>query len=182
MKTCKLCGAKIPVWVLIGDRVRNVNNRSYCFDCSPFGRHNTRTLAGEQDLRKKSSPESSTKVCNRCGVEKLAEEFYFHKKNKRHYSECIKCFNVRSTTQQRKRKVQAVEYKGGRCKRCGYQGHVAAFDFHHLDRKKKSFEIGLFKNRSFDRLKEELDKCILLCANCHREIEALGDQADLSFK
>ncbi len=181
VKTCKRCGGKIPVWVLIGDRVRNINNRSYCLDCSPFGQHNTRTLAGEQDLRKKQTPESSSRVCTSCGVEKPMEEFYFNSSKNRHHYECRTCFNGRSKEQQRKRKMEAVLYKGGKCVRCGYQGHLAVFDFHHLDRSKKSFEIGMFKNRSFAKIKSELDKCVLLCANCHRELEALGDDADWSF-
>jgi len=108
-------------------------------------------------------------------VEKSVGDFYAS------HSECRTCFNKRSTELQRKRKIQAVEYKGGRCMRCGYQGHMAAFDFHHIDRKSENFEIGTFKNRSFENIKEELDKCVLLCANCHRELEFLGDKADWSF-
>src|SRR3954452_25177078 len=98
MKTCKRCGAKIPVWVRIGDRLHNFNSRSYCLDCSPFGQHNTRNLIDE-DLRKslKGMPESGRKVCARCGVEKTVDEFYVHGKNQRLYPECRKCFNNRST-------------------------------------------------------------------------------------
>jgi hypothetical protein len=121
------------------------------------------------------------KTCTRCGNEKPIEEFYFNSTKKRHHYECRGCFNKRSKELHRKRKAEAVEYKGGRCVRCGYQGNSAVFDFHHLDRKRKSFEIGTCKNRSFAKLKDELDKCVLLCSNCHRELEALGEDADWSF-
>lgn len=176
MKTCKKCGSKFSVWLRIGDRVHNLNNRRYCIECSPFGAHNTTKL--ERDKKIPSGDGShppGVKRCTRCGIEKPSVDFYSH------HSECRACFNQRSVELQRKRKIQAVEYKGGKCMRCGYQGHMAVFDFHHLERSSKKFEIGLFKNRSFKNLKDELDKCILLCANCHRELEALGDKADWSF-
>ena len=67
----------------------------------------------------------------------------------------------------------AVEYKGGKCINCGYKKDIAALDFHHVDETKKDFGLsqrGL--TRSWDRIKKELDKCILVCANCHREIHS----------
>lgn len=69
-------------------------------------------------------------------------------------------------------KQKAVEYKGGRCVCCGYDNHVGVLDFHHLDPSTKSFGIGAKGyTRSWERIVQELDKCILVCANCHREIE-----------
>ena len=71
-----------------------------------------------------------------------------------------------------KRKYEAVQSRGGKCERCGYNGNLAALDFHHRDPQTKNFQIDLrsFSNTNLDTLKEELDKCDLLCANCHREI------------
>lgn len=66
-------------------------------------------------------------------------------------------------------KIKLVEYKGGECERCGYKKCIDALDFHHRDPNEKDFTIG-GKSWSFDRLKNEADKCILVCANCHREI------------
>jgi hypothetical protein len=66
---------------------------------------------------------------------------------------------------------KAIEYLGGKCVYCGYDRCSAALDFHHFDEKTKSFGLsqrGL--TRSWERTKEELEKCILLCANCHREL------------
>ena len=73
----------------------------------------------------------------------------------------------------RKIKDMAIEYKGGKCQVCGYDKYVGALDLHHIDGGKKSFGIGdKGYTRSWEITKKELDKCILVCANCHREIEA----------
>jgi len=69
-------------------------------------------------------------------------------------------------------KIKLIEYKGGECEICRYNKEIpAAYDFHHLDPEQKDFNIG-FKGRTYsiDRMKKEVDKCKLLCANCHREI------------
>lgn len=65
-------------------------------------------------------------------------------------------------------KRKAVDYLGGRCTKCGYNGHLAALEFHHLDGKDKDFAIGTAMNRKWESLEKEVDKCILLCSNCHR--------------
>jgi len=71
---------------------------------------------------------------------------------------------------QRKYKQQAVDYKGGKCQNCGYSKYLGALEFHHLDPTQKDFEMSKFtKSPLGDFAKEELNKCILLCANCHRE-------------
>lgn len=73
----------------------------------------------------------------------------------------------------RKIKTLSINYKGGKCQICGYNKFQGALDFHHVDPKQKSFSIGeKGYTRSWDRIKEELNKCILVCATCHREIEA----------
>lgn len=63
------------------------------------------------------------------------------------------------------------EYLGGKCSRCGYDKCLAALDFHHKDPSQKSFNVGSVV-RAFEKVKPELDKCELLCANCHRELHA----------
>jgi len=79
---------------------------------------------------------------------------------------------ITAVSKRRKRlKEMVVEYKGGECTICGYKKYVGAFDLHHIDGKTKTFGLstrGL--TRSWDRIKAEADKCILVCANCHREI------------
>lgn len=84
---------------------------------------------------------------------------------------CVKCRVISVQKRRDLLKLKAVEYKGGRCERCGYNKCVAALDFHHKDPKEKDFGISQGgKTRSWDKMKIELDKCIMVCSNCHREI------------
>lgn len=85
---------------------------------------------------------------------------------------CKSKFFVTKYRRDLKRKL--VEYKGGQCenKGCGYKRCIAALDFHHIDPEQKQFSISR-KGQcvSFEEAKKEVDKCMLLCANCHREVE-----------
>ena len=73
----------------------------------------------------------------------------------------------------RKLKELAIAYKGGKCYFCGYNRCQDALDFHHLDPSQKGFGLSVKGlTRSLQKIKEEADKCILVCANCHREIHA----------
>lgn len=69
------------------------------------------------------------------------------------------------------RKIEIVRNMGGKCSRCGYSGNLSAFHFHHLDPSKKNFRLDLraISNRKIEAVQLEVDKCILLCANCHAE-------------
>jgi len=80
----------------------------------------------------------------------------------------------------RRKKVRqmAVEYKGGKCQICGYDRCIEALEFHHTNSSGKDFSISeKGYTRSWDRVREELDKCMLLCANCHREFHAQSSAA-----
>jgi len=82
-------------------------------------------------------------------------------------------------------KEKLVKYKGGKCEICGYDKCIAALDFHHMDPNKKDFNIGGSGVISFEKCKKEVDKCILVCSNCHREIhykESLKKQEELEEK
>ena len=71
----------------------------------------------------------------------------------------------------RKIKKKAVDYKGGVCSICGYDKCLAALTFHHLNPNEKDFGISDKAHKiSWDRIRRELDKCALLCANCHHEV------------
>lgn len=71
----------------------------------------------------------------------------------------------------RRTKQKLIEFLGGSCSKCGYNRSTAALEFHHLDPDKKDFTIA-GKSWSFEKLKEEVSKCVLVCSNCHREIHA----------
>jgi hypothetical protein len=68
-------------------------------------------------------------------------------------------------------KLRALKYKGGCCQICGYDKCARALSFHHLDASHKDFSIG-GKSKSWNTIQSELDKCVLLCANCHAEVHA----------
>lgn len=68
-------------------------------------------------------------------------------------------------------KEMSIAYKGGSCSKCGYYKCNGALEFHHLDPTKKDFSVAKKGHcSSWEKVKKELDKCILVCANCHREI------------
>ena len=66
-------------------------------------------------------------------------------------------------------RAKAVDSLGGACCLCGYQKCLSAFDFHHPDPQGKDFTISSAMT-SWARISPELEKCVLLCANCHREV------------
>lgn len=70
------------------------------------------------------------------------------------------------------KKLKLIEMFGGKCEKCGYDKNIAAFDFHHRDGYEKNFEIKVqqLNYRTDDIILEEALKCMLLCANCHREL------------
>ena len=69
-------------------------------------------------------------------------------------------------------KTKAVAYLGGKCIDCGYNKHLAALEFHHLDASTKDFNFGNLKNFKWETIKKELDKCVCICSNCHKKLHA----------
>ena len=69
------------------------------------------------------------------------------------------------------RKLKLIEIKGGGCVKCGYNKNISALEFHHIDETIKAFAIDrrTLSNNSMETILKEAEKCILLCANCHRE-------------
>lgn len=131
--------------------------------------------------------EEPNRICPKCKQEKLAKVFskdYRHNPPKRR-GPCNTCCNIANLISREKnreqynkkarerrnaRKLRAISYKGGCCARCGGVFHTAAFDFHHLDPNEKEVDPGLMMGATDEVLFKELDKCILLCSNCHREL------------
>jgi len=66
-------------------------------------------------------------------------------------------------------KLKAVKHMGGKCQICGYNKSIAALDFHHVNPLEKDKSIKNLICGSWTKIENELKKCILLCANCHRE-------------
>jgi 5-methylcytosine-specific restriction endonuclease McrA len=86
---------------------------------------------------------------------------------------CKRCRVEAVDKRRRVTKLKAVEYKGGKCQECGYHKCVDALEFHHTTPGEKDFSISdTGATRSWDKIKLELNKCVLLCSNCHRETHA----------
>ena len=85
-----------------------------------------------------------------------------------------KQYLIRAVHARRKKVRQmAVEYKGGKCEICGYNRCSDALEFHHNDLSNKKFGISAKGyTRSWKEVAKELDKCMMVCANCHRELHA----------
>lgn len=91
----------------------------------------------------------------------------------RGYYRCKRCRAERVARRRREIKAIVVAEAGGRCQLCGYDRCVAALHFHHIDPARKRFHVALRgAARSLERVRAEVRKCVLLCANCHAEVEA----------
>lgn len=91
----------------------------------------------------------------------------------RGYYRCKRCRLERVGRRRRTVKGMLVAEAGGKCVVCGYHRCQRALQFHHLDPRTKEFHLGDGgRTRSLARSRAEARKCILLCANCHAEVEA----------
>lgn len=113
-----------------------------------------------------------TKICPHCKTEKNESQYYKRRNDKNLGSYCKDCAILQTSQRQRQLKQDAIDYKGGKCLACSYDKYQGALEFHHLDPKEKEFTLAHVRHTSFNKIKSELDKCILLCSNCHREIHA----------
>lgn len=84
------------------------------------------------------------------------------------------CKNCRRKSKRLAYRISAAEYKNNECEICGLKRNtiddLEIFDFHHKDKSNKSFELSdNIESKNWDIVKQELDKCVMLCANCHRK-------------
>jgi hypothetical protein len=113
-------------------------------------------------------------ICYRCGVE-------FTPKRKNNTKYCSRpCQQRQSVTNRRRaQKTKIVQHLGGKCVRCGWNEHQSGLITHHLDPSTKDYGISQMGSvRKWDHIVKELEKCILLCSNCHAVVHAL--RIDLS--
>lgn len=119
--------------------------------------------------------------CKFCGETKEAK-FHFitdgSGQRRRHKSVCARCHSKRTNLQVRKYKAECVKYKGGKCEVCGYDKCLGSLEFHHLDPNDKDPNWHRMRSWKLEKITRELDKCILVCSNCHRELHWDG-QCDL---
>lgn len=119
-----------------------------------------------------------TKICSKCGIEKPLSEY--HKNgfdnhgNQKYRGYCKTCANALESLRYQ-RKKEFINSQRQPCAKCG-DNRIYVLDFHHIDETQKDFTIGRLKKGSIEVLQAEIDKCISLCANCHREFHFLHSQ------
>lgn len=157
MKVCQKCGVNFPFRTNLNGKKINLQNRKYCLNCSPFGNHNTKKLI---DIEL----EPASCLCKDCD-----RSFFYERSKGGSKDKCNSCWTAEK---RRKIKQDLVEYKGGICECCGINNKefLSIYDFHHKDTKEKDILISGSYCRSIESLKKEVDKCMLVCSNCHRII------------
>ena len=136
------------------------------FECSQT---NVRYYLKKYGMKTKKLAQGSERVCPMCKASKDASLFYNRRGKEGSSPYCKLCTNLQTVQRTRRLKSEAVQYKGGACEHCGYDRFDGALEFHHLDPNEKDFNISRRRSKGIDKIKDELDKCILLCSNCHRE-------------
>jgi len=129
-------------------------------------KHNLNTEGNIRD--KKVIKGINNFICCYCKEYKPTDKFYKKTKDT-HQSYCKDCFNKYIKQRWKDRKKKAIEYKGGKCISCGYNKCPDVLEFHHKDAETKEFDWKKLRQMSWDKVIKELDKCDMLCANCHRE-------------
>jgi hypothetical protein len=153
---CRICDNYFPTIIKIDGKSRNLQNRKYCLDCSPFGKHNTKKLT------KAITAGVQPRFCKTCNREIV-------RKNEK-TSDCWVCTNKK----QRIRNISKVqELTGKSCWFCGYNIFWGALEFHHVNPENKLHNLSTREMQfSWDRILRELKKCVLACSCCHKEIHA----------
>lgn len=112
------------------------------------------------------------KICSKCKCEKPLDDFYNQNDRKSgKASQCKECFNKMCTQRWINRKIEFINYYGGKCLDCELSledTHYSVYDFHHRLDENKEFDWSKLRLMSKDKIHKELQKCDLLCANCHR--------------
>lgn len=99
--------------------------------------------------------------CNECGDTDPAH-FRGHRK-----SRCFKCHNSTAYAVRREKRQRSIEYRGGMCVICGFDKYPCSLDFHHLDPNTKDDAYESIMSSGWERIRPEIEKCVLLCKNCH---------------
>jgi hypothetical protein len=156
MPICKKCNKPFPNHQVIEGKVRTLNSRKYCLECSPFNQHNTKDIIRFP----RGIHQTTCIVCKRV---------YNYDSSRRRGHTRTNCNSCMANKKRHIVKATLVAFLGGKCQKCGYDRCIGALVFHHTDPSKKEFTISGKHALSIDKLKKEVLKCQLMCANCHAE-------------
>ena len=173
---CQKCNQSFPIKIMIDGEEKNLKSRKYCLVCSPYGSRNTKNLI--TSTHASLCPEK--KKCLKCKKELPISEFYYLKKRNSYSWNCKSCDKLTTYEKRTLFRTKCINYAGGRCKVCGYNKSIFAMEFHHRDAMNKDFSIASMWFKNFDDVKYELDKCDLLCSNCHRELHETKTMREIS--
>ena len=123
------------------------------------------------------------KICSKCNQELPLSEFHkngFDRQgNQKYRGYCKACANKRETERYWEKR-EIVDAQRVSCAKCG-ESRTHVLDFHHKDKSEKEFTIGTMK-RSIQSLQEEIQKCVCLCANCHRDFHYLEKAENITIE
>lgn len=124
------------------------------------------------------------KICSKCGQKKSLSDFhkngFDNQGNQKYRGYCKDCANKRERDRYREKK-DFINSQKTKCEKCG-ETRVYVLDFHHRDKKEKDFTIGKLNKGSLEILQQEIDKCSVLCANCHREFHYLESSKGITIE
>ena len=164
--------------VLLGLSVKELQNKYSCSRSTIYYYKKLYNLNGLSPNSKPRVADTGTKLCNECNLQKSITEFYSNgytsKGTAKYKAKCKACSNTQRADL---RKALILEYISTRfntyaCVKCGCTGPYKFLDWHHSDPSIKEFTIGQIaissEEQFFSELVPELEKCVLLCPNCHR--------------
>ena len=163
MSICVKCNKSFSRRIIIEGKERNLQNRKYCLECSPFGIHQRNHLEKYNKKHPSAHIEESL-TCVRCNRQ------YVYKYPNRSGSTRTHCNSCMANRRKCFVKKKIIEYLGGKCFVCGYDKNYANLCVHHKDEKEKLFTVSGSHGRKWEVIQKELNKCILLCSNCHGEL------------
>lgn len=121
----------------------------------------------------KTRPTVNTKFCKVCGKLLIGRQsFYCSCECKRKFLRLNEKSYMYLKERGLQRKISFIQKLGGKCSICGYNKNLSALVFHHLnpDEKRLNLDMRTFSGNRYELIEKEVDKCILLCSNCHMEL------------
>lgn len=155
MPKCRSCGKEFPNKIETNGKIKQLSGRHFCLECSPLGGSNRRPHI--------IATEPGKAFCARCQKNKNRNEFHNRKGGQKPLSYCRVCSEEVKQLKLQEKLEKGVTFKGGSCADCGGIFPMPVFIFISNGEK---IQTGKIKNMSWERFKEKLINCEMLCHNC----------------